>query len=238
MAKTTRRRLILFASGALFALAGCGGNQEDGTDGSVDGNGDGGSDDGENGTPSDDGQGDGTAPMLGDATAFSESYAMAATQTVDGQTMEMSGRFYQGDMYWEIDQQGQRMEWYLVDDTSYVIVDGQCYRGMMQQGMSRDDADPSRFSERASAHPDVEPVGRDTIDGETVLVYEISADEADSTGETVRYYVLEDSGHLRRIESDSMRWDFHSWGSVDPIRAPNGNCQEMPGSGMMTTSNE
>jgi hypothetical protein len=210
-------------------LAGCGGGDGDGgEDGSA---GDDGSGDGDAGQSTAEAQGAAgdTAPALGESVSFPESYAMTATMSADGQTMEMAGRFHGGDVYWEIDQQGQQMEWYLVDGASYVVTGGQCFTGSTQMAVGAEQAHPDQFPENAQAHPNVEPAGTETIEGDEVLVYEISA--ADGGSETLTYYVLADSGYPRRIESESMQWDFHSWGEVDPIEAPEGNCQEMPGGG-------
>ncbi|MGB9933898.1 hypothetical protein [Haloarcula amylolytica] len=147
----------------------------------------------------------------------------------EGRTIEMTGRFYQGDMYWSFDQQGQQMEMYHIGNSTYTVAGEQCLRGSMQRGMDRGEVDPGRFSDQPQRNPDITPVGRDTIDGEEVLVYEIS--QAGSQ-EPVTYYILAESGYPRRIEAESMQWDFHSWGSVDPIQKPEGDCQSMPGGGM------
>ena len=247
--KSRRQVLVLCASGAMVGLAGCGGDQGDGTDGETGdgdgtdgGTGDGGDSDGETQTPTatettqDDGAG--RVARLGETSSFPESYAMTATISRNGQTIEMSGRFYQGDMYWEFEQQGQQIEWYLVGDNSYVVTQGGCFSGMMQGGMDRESVDPSAFSEQASANPDVEPAGTDTIDGEEVLVYEVSGSGMGGTDGTVTYYVLADSGYPRRIESASMQWDFHSWGAVEPVQEPDANCQSMPGSGPTATAGD
>lgn len=176
-----------------------------------------------------DGGNDGSSSQFGQATTFPDSYAMTATMQSGGQSIEMTGRFYQGDTYWSFEQQGQRTEMYHIGNETYSVVGGQCFSGMMQQGMDRDEVDPSGFSERARENPELTPAGRDTIDGEDVLVYELSQSGAD---DPVTYYILADSGYPRRIEAGSTQWDFHSWGSVDPIQKPEGNCQPMPGGGM------
>lgn len=172
---------------------------------------------------------DDRSTQFGQVTQFPESYAMTATMQSEGRTIEMTGRFYQGDMYWSFDQQGQQMEMYHIGNSTYTVAGGQCLRGTMRQGMDRDEVDPGRFADQAEANSDLTPVGRDTIDSEEVLVYEIS--QAGSQA-PVTYYILADSGYPRRIEAESMRWDFHSWGSVEPIQKPEGNCRSMPGDGM------
>lgn len=173
---------------------------------------------------------DDRSTQFGQVTRFPKSYAMTATVQSGGRTVEMSGRFYRGDMYWSFDQQGQQMEMYHIGNSTYTVVGGQCVRGTMQQGMGRDEVDPGCFSDQPEENPEVTPVGRDTIDGEEVLVYEISQAESQKP---LTYYILADSGYPRRIEGESMRWDFHSWGVVDPIQKPEGDCQSMPGGGTM-----
>lgn len=259
MEPISRRQVILACvGGGMAALAGCGGGQGGSPGGTDDGEGSGGdtnnggsggsgsggsgggddpvtdssdSDGGEAATDSDgdSGASGGDMPALGDAAEFPDSFAMTATVTTEGQTVELSGRYYQGDIYWELEQQGQRIEWYLVGDSSYFVTGGQCFSGSIQQGISRDDVDPGRFPEEATANPGVSPAGRDTVDGDEVLVYEVTATGAGGSGETLTYYVLPDSGYLRRIESESMQWDFTSWGNVDPVEEPEQDCQSLPG---------
>ncbi|GCF13656.1 hypothetical protein Harman_15910 [Haloarcula mannanilytica] len=216
------------------ALAGCSSDQanESGATES-DGGGaetpEGSTDEMETDTPTD----SGGQPQFGQTARFPESYAMTMTTESEGQTVEMTGRFYEGDMYVTFEQQGQQMELYHIGDTTYTVAGGQCIMGTMQQGMDREDVDPSEFSDRAEQNPDITPVGRETIDGDEVLVYELSQS---GTDEPVTYYILADSGYPRRIETGRTRWDFHSWGDVDPIQEPDADCQSMPSGGMTANS--
>jgi hypothetical protein len=224
MADTKRRRVLAACAGALAALAGCsgdGGTTDGGDDGSAEP-----TDGASPSSPTTTDGGDADGPRLGDTVSFPDSYAMTATLTTSGGTVEMSGRFHRGDMYWQFEQQDQQIEWYIVENEAYTVVGEQCFTGSVQSGLDREDVDPDAFAEGASANPTVEPAGRDTIDGEAVLVYEVSADAA---GETLTYYVLADSGYLRRIESPSMQWDFSDWGAADPVQPPDADCQPMPG---------
>ncbi|MDS0223555.1 hypothetical protein NDI54_19625 [Haloarcula sp. S1AR25-5A] len=233
MLQLTRRQLLGAVCAGTVVVAGCSSDQTSSSDGTEN------SGSGAETTPettsttatgtSTNGGTHGQSPQFGQAARFPDSYAMTMTMESDGRTMEMSGRVYQGDMYWSFDQQGQQMEMYHIGNSTYTVAGGQCFRGTMQQGMDRDEVDPGDFSDRAQANPELTPAGRDTIDGEDVLVYELSQDEG---RDPVTYYILADSGYPRRIEAESMQWDFHSWGSVEPIQQPDGNCQSMPGSGM------
>ena len=170
--------------------------------------------------------------QFGQVSQFPDSHGMTGTMQSGGQTIEMTGRFYQGDMYWSFDQQGQQMEMYYIGNSTYTVAGGQCIQGSMQQGMDRKEINPGRFSDQSQRNPDITPLGRDTIDDEEVLVYEISQG---GSQELVTYYILADSGYPRRIEAKAMQWDFHSWGSVELTQKPEGDCQPMPGGGMTAT---
>jgi hypothetical protein len=232
MHQLPRRQLLGAVCSGLTVLAGCSSDQNSGSDETESGGGaEPSAEPGETtgtDTSTVSGANDRSA-QFGQVTRFPESYAMTATMQSEGRTVQMTGRFYQGDMYWSFDQQGQQMEMYHVGNSTYTVTGGQCLQGTMQQGMARDEVDPGQFSDQSEENPDITPVGRDTIDGEEVLVYEISQD---GSQEPVIYYILADSGYPRRIEAESMRWDFRSWGSVEPIQKPDGDCQSMPGGGM------
>lgn len=232
MHQLPRRRLLGAMCSGLTVLAGCSSDQNSGSDATESGGGaeptSGSAETTATDKPTISGNDD-RSTQFGQVTRFPESYAMTATVQSGGRTTEMSGRFYQGDMYWSFDQQGQQMEIYHIGNSTYTVAGGQCFQGRMQQEMDRDEVDPGRFSDQPEENPDITPIGRDTIDGEEVLVYEISQG---SPQDPVTYYILADSGYPRRIEAASMRWDFHSWGSVEPIQKPEGDCQPMPGGGM------
>lgn len=232
MKQLPRRQLLGTVCSGIALLAGCSSDQNSGSDETDSGGGAETTPDSGAATSTDQPADGGTevgSNQFGQIAQFPDSYAMTATMQADGRTIEMTGRFYQGDMYWSFDQQGQQMEMYHIGNNTYTVAGGQCIRGTMQQGVDREDVDPGRFSERPQENPEITPVGQDTIDGEEVLVYEISQG---GTQDPVTYYILADSGYPRRIEAESMRWDFHSWGSVDPIQKPDRDCQSMPDGGM------
>jgi len=240
--RTRRRVLRAGLVGATVVLAGCsGGDGGDGSDG-----GDGADGDGTDAPPndgSDGGEPDATeaptaeatepasdddsnaVPRLGQAFTAADSYAVEARIESDDRTIEMTGRFSGGNTYWMIEQDGPDVELYLVDDESYIVTEGQCVVGTIDD-VDEDDIDPETVESGPEATPDVEATGRDTIDGETVYVYEVSAAEAEEFEETVTYYVLADSGYLRRVETASATWDFHSWNDVDPVERPDMDCRD------------
>lgn len=145
-------------------------------------------------------------------------------ESADGET-QFRGQFSGGDSYWRIEQaDGTVVEQYVVDGDQYLVTDGRCIVGYGgDTGVDGMGAD--RVEEDATEQPDLTPVGRETIDGEEVRVYEISADD----GEALTYYVSVDTGYPRRVESESGTFDFHSWGDVEPIESPDMDCREMGG---------
>lgn len=234
MHQLSRRELLGGVCAGATVFAGCSGDQNSEAGKTESGGGAEPMSEQDETTATDTSTGSGTgdrSTQFGQVTRFPESYAMTVTMQSEGRTIEMTGRFYQGDMYWSFDQQGQTMEMYYLGNKTYTVAGGKCLRGTMQQGMDRDEVNPGQFSNQPEENPEITPVGRDTIDGEEVLVYDISQD---GSQEPVTYYILADSGYPRRIEAESMRWDFHSWGSVEPIQKPDGECQSMSGGGMPT----
>ncbi|WP_151102433.1 hypothetical protein [Haloarcula sp. CBA1129] len=109
-AQPSRRQLLAAACSGLAVLAGCSSDQNSGSDGTESG---GGAEPTPEPTATDkptvSGNNDGST-QFGQVARFPESYAMTATIQSEGRTMEMTGRFYQGDMYWSFDQQGQKMD--------------------------------------------------------------------------------------------------------------------------------
>lgn len=189
-------------------------------------------DDGEEEADDDADDGGEDVTYLGDVVEFTDAFEMEGTVTADGQTAEMSGRFTGGDMYWELEMDGQEMEWYIVDDESYFVVEGQCFAGMMGDGFDEEEVDPSTYEDEVEETPEVAMTDTDEIDGEEVLVFELTEEEAAHHDEGLTYYVLADSGYLRRVEADSGTWDFTAWGEdVEDVEEPEMDCQEMAGPG-------
>ncbi|SEN96498.1 hypothetical protein SAMN05216388_1006191 [Halorientalis persicus] len=233
-----RQFLLTGSSGAIALLAGCIGGDEDGSDGTPTDE-----DDGDNGgtetadnddadgtetAESDSNVGGGDSRALGETITFPSSYALDITTRSNGQTMEMSGRFHEGDMYLEFQQQGRTMDWYLVGGQTYMVSDGNCFTGMSEgEGVNEEQVNPGTHERTATNNPDLTPTGTETIDGQEVLVYEVSQ-TGGSNADTVTYYVLADSGYLRRMETGPTTWDIHSWGEGDPVSEPDMNCRSMP----------
>lgn len=245
----TRRRW-LGVCGALSAttLAGCtGGGETDGgpADGGADGDGtdeddDGAADDDEadggSGDETDEGddaaENDDGSSRFGDVIRFTEEFAFEWESTDESTgTVRGSGRFHGENMYWQAEEEdGSEWEMYVVDGDMYVIEGDECFRMPQQeQEDDREEVDTEIHEREASENPDLEPVGTDTIDGETVLVFELSRDEAATHDEEITYYVSAETGYLRRVETATDVIDYHSWGDVEPIEAPDVECVTMGG---------
>jgi hypothetical protein len=227
-----RRWLALCGAAVIPGLAGCSGGGGDATEPGTQSGTEAGmgsesgaeeSTDGGDSTASDGGQ------PFSETIRYEESFAMEGTVQNENGEMQMQGRFADGDVYWRIERtDGQVSEMYTVDGEQYFVTDGRC---MMGSSSSPGSEAPgvAQFEEDTSSQPELVPAGRETIDGEEFLVYEVSPE----SGETRTYYVDPETGHPRRIESPSATIDYHSWGDVDPVQAPDMDCQEM---GAMTPS--
>lgn len=222
------RRQVLQAIGAtsVVALAGCLGDESGST--------------GANGGPDGDGGGGGggggaeTSALFGQSARFADSYAFEMRSLETGETLGWSGRVDGEDSYMRMEDNGGVMEFYSVGGETYTVQDGGCFLmrpGEFEgtEGEDVDEPDVGVHEGEAAAHPELEAVGRDTIDGEEVYVFELSASETAEHDGAVTYYVSVETGYLRRVESEDTAMDFHSWGDVDPIEPPEMECMEMGG---------
>jgi hypothetical protein len=159
-------------------------------------------------------------PELSVAAEFTNSFGMEMTWRGE-QRIDMNGRFHEGNLYWRWQVDGEDVEWYLVNDSSYVVSQGQCLSGTVNIEFDAEDVDPNTFKQQADENPEVRAAGTDEIDGETVYVYEFEDESVQGT-----YYILVDSGYLRRVETDQGTWNFHSWGKARPVEKPDMDCQD------------
>lgn len=240
--RLTRRRLIALGGSAIIAgIAGCtsgdgdGDGGEDGDDGE-DGGDNGGTDDvsdggTDGGTDGDsDGGTDGDAATFGDSLGYPESYAFtikAGFETSGITTFD--GRYHQGDMYYEVKfENSENIDFYVVDGDTYFISGDMCVKNP-GDGQDPTGMDPENFLSQeqleaeAEQNPHVEPLETTTLEGDEVRVYEVS----DQTGQIFRYYILTESGFPRRMEWEDFQIDFTDHNNVQPITAPDMDCQEM-----------
>ena len=225
-----RRRALLTTGGALAlgVLAGCASDQPadettpDGTTGTT------------TNSPTD-APTTTTADDDGDAAEFGSLYRMednyAAEVTYSDAMSDVSGtatvRYHGEDYYQRIepDDTEDVIELYHVDGTDYVVMNGEmCIKNpgpSMEPEESSVDTEADTYVEKPDAG--LTAKGTSTIDGDEVYVFEVGGEDVE---DTLTLYVLVSTGHLRRVESDWGRIDFHSWGDVEPITPPDMECQE------------
>jgi|GEM_PF-2345918 len=210
------------------------GTDEDGGD--TDGDGDGGTDgdgdaDDDSDGDEDGGDGDTDGMSYGDLFSYESNYAIDFDfENASGESTIATARYYDGDSYIQVepDYTDDVFEMYRVGGEEYLVLNGaQCFRNP-DPGMEPDaDLQSEANAEELGNIPDpsLEPSRTDEIDGETVSVYEVGA----GTGDALTLYVSTSTGYLRRVEAQWGTASFHSWGAVDPITAPDMNCQSVPG---------
>jgi copper(I)-binding protein len=139
-----------------------------------------------------------------------------------------TGRFNNGDQYLRFETSQGTGEYYFVGGAAYSVQDDQCFV------ISEAPVDPTEPPDEDELEEDrissVTRIGTETIDGETVAVYEVVA-EGFGPGDTT-YYLSENSGRLRRMVFDGQRGqrqiDFLAWGDdVDPVTRPDMNCRSL-----------
>ena len=251
---TRRRWLGLCGTATVPVLAGCTGGEDadepadepadDGTDGDDDGatgddgetgDGDGDAMEDDDDEPEEDddeegGEEEEEAARFGDVIQFTEAFAFEWEST--GEEMEWnqgSGRTDGENWYWRMETEGGEVtEMYIIDGDLYMIEGDECFlMPEREEEGEQEEVDTTTHEREAEQNPDLEPVGEDTIDGETVLVYELSPDESVTHDEEMTYYVSAETGYLRRIETETDVIDFHSWGDIDPIEEPDMDCMTM-----------
>ena len=177
---------------------------------------------------------DGEQVRFGDVVQFTDSYAFEMVSGEAG-VAAWSGRVHGGNSYMRIEDESEVMEMYTVDEVTYIVQGGECFQLSPEELDEMDEFDDDRAEEpdvdthedEIGAHPELEPVGRDEIDGEEVYVFELQAEEVEEYDTAVTYYVSIETGYLRRIRTGEFVLDFHSWGKADPIEPPDMECIDM-----------
>ncbi|MFW6448702.1 MAG: hypothetical protein ACOC0X_04055 [Halobacteriota archaeon] len=178
-------------------------------------------------TPTEDG-GSTDDHFLGEWMVWSDAYVMEMDyedqDTGDAGHMVLRIGGDRSHWYVDSDQQGVS-EMYAIDGDMYLVSDGECVLMPGNDDPTDDfgyNVDPETYGEDARNYPDLQPAGTDTIDGEPMYVYEVTAaDDAESA----TYYVSQTTGHLRRVVGEWGTVDLHSWGSVGPIEPPDMECE-------------
>jgi hypothetical protein len=123
------------------------------------------------------------------------------------------------------DTEGNNYEYYLLDDATYIVNQGQCITYENPPDQTPDD--PTEFEnieDLEAQQPDITQVGTDTVDGDPVTVYEVDGET------TYTMYVLE-SGFPRRIETPQGDSNYYDWGDTEPIEPPDLECMSPGGGG-------
>lgn len=221
----TRRRLLAGSVGiAAVGLAGCIDEAVEIADDTAEDGAEDGTDDVDDGVGDDD---DPENAALGDTVELGQTDSVAfEMRSLDPELdLRFGGRIHEGNFYYEYDVEDGIVEYYYVDGTFYMVMEGFC---IANPGDEEDPAEVDPEDEFAidtheteiEDHSDLEWVDRDEIDGVPVYVYELGP-EADLT-----YYVETETGLLRRVETTEFVIDYFDWGAVDPVSAPDMDCIE------------
>jgi hypothetical protein len=238
MGSMQRRTFILSAVSAGFvALAGCsedgggtGGNGNGNTsDGGLIGNGNGGNGNGNTGNGN---SGNGNGSMGSGDVQYEDSFVME--YSVEGseatQEVEMTVHVNGANSKMIIEAQ-QNIEAYFVDGDAYQVIAGQCFKNPGE--FEAPDVGPSpgpgdQYDPTVDLPEEYERT--ETIDGETMRVYEFDPENEELYGgPQITVYVSDETGYLSRVEGEEFSVEYHSWGQVDPIEKPDMDCQEISG---------
>jgi hypothetical protein len=159
--------------------------------------------------------------QFGEALRTEPSFVIEGTIQRDSGEATVQARVHEGDSYWRFDGPARTTELYAIDGTAYVVSDGECLEdatgSLLPTGLSRE-----KFEADREAHATVTPSGRGTVDGESVIRYDLAAES-----ETLSYDLDADSGYPRRLRTSSGVFRYHSWGDVDPIEPPTVGCETL-----------
>ena len=166
---------------------------------------------------------DDTSVTFGEIIRFDDSYAIEMVieeEEVEGLLiLRVDGENFLQQFH---DESGQdSFEFYSVDGDTYLVIDDMCYFDPSGQEVP-EGPDPAAIDE--DIDPNLEAIGTTEIDGTTVYRFDVIDSELDSS---IAYYVEKESGYLRRVESDDLIVDFHSWGDIAAIEKPDLECYEI-----------
>lgn len=214
-----RRGLLAAGVAGFVAMAGCGGDDGGGEADTAPGGQSGQTVTGESPTPGS-AEGDAIAGrQFGEALRTEPSFVIEGTIQRDSGEATVQARIHEGDSYWRFDGSARTTELYAIDGTAYVVTDGECLEdatgSLLPDGLSRE-----KFEADREAHASATPSGRGTVDGASVVRYDLAGES-----ETLTYDLDADSGYPRRLRTSSGVFRYHSWGDVDPIEPPTVGCE-------------
>lgn len=172
-------------------------------------------------TPADEETGDSEVPPLASLDVkFEDNYRFSVSVPELGEPI--TGAFDGGNFYSVVTSEGDAVTTYVVEGTTYVVVDGSCTQvpgsGGAAGGVDVDSlADADTVEQDITGEGSATPVpnGTATIDGEEMYVYEL-----DDGGTSATYYVGVESRRLRRVQAQGVVIDYTDWGAAGAVTAP------------------
>lgn len=164
---------------------------------------------------------------------------------IEAEGTEMSGRVHGDNQYLEFVTDGETGEQYFVDETLYTVTEGQCF--IMEWPMETllvglypiDMREVMDTPEWEAETENVTFLGTDTVEGNTVDVYEMEVEsetldpetgDVEQVSDTVTWYVDVTSGIGLRVESvetgTTVTWTITD---TEPVEPPDMECQGQPG---------
>lgn len=165
---------------------------------------------------------------LRETVTVENSYEVNVTADTPQGTIEYYARVHGGDMLMRWDVEGSQFEMYAVDGNIYYLTE---FQGCVKNPAG--DVQPVSVSpdDSEAEWPDTPPIETTSIDGEEVVVYELT-DWANYV--TVTYYISADTGQIQRLEATSTSpetgdtmsivSEYSSWGEAAPIPEPDVSC--------------
>lgn len=156
-------------------------------------------------------------PTLGEVLEPADSFRYRIDiDQIDGNAVDFvqEGRYHEGDIYAEVNNEQGTSEVYVVDGQNYVVTGGVC-----QQVSAGGTQNPGNTTQPGWANESLRPTGTTTLDGQEVYVYESDAGPPRIGGPTTIYVSVE-SGHVVRQEAPNFVSETWEFGNVDPVEAP------------------
>lgn len=153
-------------------------------------------------------------PLLENLLQSPDKYRYRVETNTEQGTYVQVGRWYEEDYYGRVESgsAGQQVEVYRIDGEVVTVFDGQCMEMDSQQIQN-----PENATDEGSQNLSVRPVGTDTIEGESVYVYEVETGQRIGT---VTYYVETETGYPRKMEFMQTTIEYWDFGNVDPVESP------------------
>jgi len=154
-------------------------------------------------------------PLLEDVIRSPEEFRYRLeTTTEDGNYVQV-GRWHGENYYGSIESisgMDQSYEVYRVDGQLYTVMGGQCIDMDVPQVQN-----PENATDEGSQNWSVRPTGTDTVDGESVYVYEVETGQRIGT---MTFYVDTESGYVLRMEFMQTTYEYWDFGNVEPVESP------------------